>query len=179
MASSGTSGTGSGTFTAVVSDWKNGVVSTVAGDGKAESRDGIGVAAGLRGPCGLVVLTDGKSLVFSGIQSNQTRRYSLVDEKVSTLIGRTGMAGFKNGDSKSAALACPFGMCADPLKPNNLFIGDQGSIRYWDTANDQVTLIAGDAKEGYADGVGSNARFFGITGLLCHPNGKRCTCRTE
>ncbi len=38
-------------------------------------------------------------------------------------------------------------LCADPLKPNNLFIGDCGSIRYWDSATDQVTLIAGDKRD--------------------------------
>ncbi len=71
---------------------------------------------------------------------------------------------FKNSDSKSAAFRSPFLLCADPLKPNNLYIGDYTSIRYWDS---QVTLIAGDAEDGYTDSVGSNARFYAIRGLLC------------
>ncbi len=68
-----------------------------------------------------------------------------------------GGSGFKNGDSKSAAFNGPSALCTDPLKPRNLYIGDSSSVRYWDTATDQVKLIAGDAKDGVSDGVSLKA----------------------
>ncbi len=40
-------------------------VSTVAGDGSAESRDGIGTAASLNRPYAIVESADGKSLIFT------------------------------------------------------------------------------------------------------------------
>ncbi len=151
-------------------DWKSVVVSTVAGGtAEGESKDGVGASAVLSEPHTLIASGDGKHLLFTEPASNRIRCFSL-DGKVSTLLG--GVKGFKNADSKSAAFQSPYSLCADPLKPNNLYIGDITSIRYWDAKTDQVTLIAGDAKEGYGDGVGSNARFRQITGLLCHPNGK-------
>ncbi len=113
---------------------------------------------------------DGQSFVFTGRISHQIRRCNLTDGRVSTLIG--GAQGFKNGDSNSTRFNYPTAICTDPLSTNNLFIGDKTSIRYWDTATDQVTLIAGDAKGGYVDGVGVKARFSSIHGLLCHPNGR-------
>ncbi len=149
-------------------EWRDVVVST-AGDGKAEARDGIGIAAGLSLPWAMIESGDGKSLVFTESGSHRIRRYELLNGRVSTLLGSE--EGFKIGGSKSSA-QFPSVLCSDPLKPNNLYIGDYSSIRYWDSATDQITLIAGDEKEGYADGVGSNARFNSITGLLCHPNGK-------
>ncbi len=145
------------------------LVSSVAGDGTAESKDGIGTAARLN-PHAIIASADGKSLIFSEHQFHRIRRYDLAEGRVSTLLGTS--QGFKNGDSKSTQLSSPYALCTDPLKPNNLFIGDRPSIRYWDTATDQVSLIAGDTTEGYADGVGPNARFKDVAGLVCHPNGK-------
>ncbi len=148
------------------------MVSTIAGDGKRrESRDGVGITAGLDRPRVMIESFDGKSLIFVEEGSNRIRTYRFSDGRVSTLLG-TGAKGFENGDSKSAAFQFPYSLCADPLKRNNLYIGDYTSIRYWDSATDQVTLIAGDEKGGFVDGVGSNARFCQIAGLLCHPNGK-------
>ncbi len=149
---------------------RSGVVTTVAGDGKVSSRDGFRTGAGLITPYALVKSSDEKHFIFGESSSHRIRRFDLADGWVSTLLG--GTEGFKNGDSKSAAFNSLYALCADPLKPNNLYIGDKASIRYWDTATNQVTLIAGDAKIGYADGVSSNARFHNIAGLLCHPNGK-------
>ncbi len=167
--------------------WKDVVVSTIAGDGESTSTDGVGTKAGLYHPFAMIKSADGKSLVFTETGSQRIRCHNFDDGRVSTLLFGAGVQnallfaaeGFKTGHSKNAGFRYPYALCTDPLKPNNLFIGDTSSIRYWDSATDQVTLIAGDGEGGYADGVGSNARFFGITGLLCHPNGKRCTCRTE
>ncbi len=110
------------TAAATVIDWKECVVSTVAGDGNEPSRDGIGIAAGLSRPCAFIESADGKSLLFTETGSHRIRRYDLSDGRVSTLLGSE--AGFKNGDSKSAAFTYPSAICLDPLKPNNLYIGD-------------------------------------------------------
>ncbi len=148
----------------------SGVVTTVVGDGTGESRDGVGTSARVASPRGLLISANGKFLIFTETERHRIRRYNLADGRVSTLFG--GACGFKFDQSSSAAVTCPDALCVDPLHNNNLYIADLTSIRYWDTASDQVTLIAGDAKDGYADGVGSNARFHNVTGLLCHPNGK-------
>ncbi len=175
--------------------WKDIVVSTAAGDGKDECRDGFGPPAALSKPWGLVQSPDARSLIFTEVGSHRIRRYDLIDGmcpffpsllrrifelrfrlfcacvgRVSTLLGSG--KGFVSGDAKTTQFTFPLSLCFDPLKPNNLFIGEYYSIRYWDMAKNEVTLIAGDGTEGFADGVGSKARFYGVSGMLCHPDGK-------
>ncbi len=106
----------------------------------------------------------GKHIIFSEVETHLIRRFTLATGQVSTFAGTQ--------DSKPATFRHPRALCPDPLKPDNFYVGDYTCIRYWDTATNQVTLIAGDEKYGYADGVGSNAQFQQITGLLCHPKGK-------
>ncbi len=127
--------------------WNGSVVSTVAGDGHARVVDGMGTADGVAGPYGIIQSGDAKSLIFSEDSSHRI-------------------------DTKSVAIQHPRGLRVNPLNVNNFYFGDWGSIRYWDSAADQVTLIAGGETKGYADGVGPNARFRFALGVLCHPNGR-------
>ncbi len=53
------------------------VVSTVAGDGTDRCRDGIGTAAHLDRPSGLVRADDGKSLVFTETGSGRVRSFDM------------------------------------------------------------------------------------------------------
>ncbi len=62
-------------------------------------------------------------------------------------------------------------MCVDPINPGCYFAGDSTSIRY--CTPDTVTLFAGDESTGFADGVGSAARFDGVADLLCTANGEK------
>ncbi len=62
-------------------------------------------------------------------------------------------------------------ICCDPINPSAYFVGDSSSIRYVDTVNDMVSLIAGDATQGLEDGIGSEARFNTVRGLICNRAG--------
>ncbi len=65
---------------------------------------------------------------------------------------------------------------ADPLNLNGWYMADQSSIRYYDEANDVVTLVAGSDELGTANGIGAAARFFGIASLLITSDGKQMWC---
>ncbi len=81
-----------------------------------------------------------------------------------TLVGTD--RGFANGDLKSAALNHPYSICSDPTNPESgLFIGDYTSIRYFNGKT--LELVAGHQNEGCRDGIGDQARFSGIEGLVC------------
>ncbi len=57
--------------------WKSVLVSTIAGDGKDHSADGIGLAAGISNAYGLTAFAGGKSLAFVETGSHRVRRFAL------------------------------------------------------------------------------------------------------
>ncbi|MFY8000794.1 MAG: hypothetical protein ACOVSW_19530, partial [Candidatus Kapaibacteriota bacterium] len=77
---------------------------------------------------------------------------------VSTLAG-DGTAGFLDGTGVGARFNQPFGICADGA--GNLFVADyvNNRIRRIAIATGVVTTLAGDGTYGFADGIGTAARF--------------------
>ncbi len=91
---------------------------------------------------------------------------------VITILG-CGTNMFRNGTGcLDAGFVTPYSVCADPLHPSNLYIGDATSIRYADTANDFVSVVVGGSIGGFADGIGSRAMCTDVSSLLCTHDGK-------
>ena len=87
-------------------------------------------------------------------------------EDVSTLAGGGGayQEGFVDGKGSTARFGYPLGITIDAA--GNLYVVDRGnhSIRKV-TLNGEVSTLAGDGKEGFADGEGSAARFWYPAGI--------------
>ncbi len=107
----------------------------------------------------------------------------LVAGQLETFCGLNGR-GFAMGDRRSASFLHPVSVCRDPTSTSPTgtgtgtcyFMADLVSIRYFDEAKDAVTLICGGADAGSADGVGSAARFRGISSILVTADAKTIWC---
>ncbi len=87
-----------------------------------------------------------------------------------TITG-SAASGFVNGPCKLARFNGARSICFDPLHPTHFFIGDQTSVRYCDGVS--VRLVAGSAKEGFANGKSDRALFCEVTGLVCSGDAKQ------
>ncbi len=93
--------------------------------------------------------------------------FAMSSGECESFCGRsTGGEGFAMGNRSSAAFSCPRVVCRDPINASGYFLADSSSIRYFDEAKDQVTLIAGSSVSGTADGVGADARFQEIDSMI-------------
>jgi DNA-binding beta-propeller fold protein YncE len=143
-------------------DAATGAVTTLAG--KADlcgSADGVGAAARFCGPAGIAADAAG-SVVFVADTPNHTiRRIDVATGTVTTLAGLAGHAGSTDGTGSAARFYNPRGLAVDAAG-TTLFVADMSgrTIRHIDVATAAVTTLAGLANTpGYADGVGSAARF--------------------
>ncbi len=86
--------------------------------------------------------------------------------KFATFAGASGSYGNANGSGVVARFHSPAGMCKDPA--GNIILADQenNSVRRINNFG-EVTTIAGDGSQGYADGQGTNAKFHFPTGVAC------------
>ncbi len=125
----------------------------VCGSGRDGTADGEFDRANFGYPQAVCLSIDRKELICS---DHQLRRIDLSSGRVSTVTGAAAAAVFSN----------PLSLCADPTKVGCYWIGDITSIWYWDGKT--VSPIAGGGGEGvgFADGVGSAARFWRVMGLL-------------
>jgi sugar lactone lactonase YvrE len=89
--------------------------------------------------------------------------FKYVTIKVNTLAG-SEETGFVNGNGPDARFNIPNGMCTD--KDGNVYVADAGNhcIRKISPGGD-VSTFAGSGVAGYADGVGTAAKFNGPNGL--------------
>ena len=133
----------------------DGVVSTLAGTGKAGAVNGNSTQASFNGPAGIAV--DASGNVFVADQNNHLIRKISTTGTVTTFAGN-GKAGLLNGNGIAAAFNGPCGIALD-LK-GNLYVADQNNkvIRKITPSGD-VTTLAGSSSQGYADGKGIAASF--------------------
>ncbi len=100
---------------------------------------------------------------------------SLSADEVETICGVTERDRTSGTRLLDARFVYTYGVCIDPIRPLNLYVGDISTIRYVDNATDTVSLIAGhDTRRfPFADGIGSAAKFNAVYDLLCTRNGER------
>lgn len=130
-----------------------GEVTTLAG-GIEGSLDGIGTSARFSRPCG--ILYDGVgNLYISGSNEQRIRKLVLATGEVTTIAGSDW--GYADGIGMAAQFASLAGITSD--EKGNLYVVDSfnNRIRKIVITTSTVTTLAG-ADNGYADGIGTNAR---------------------
>jgi sugar lactone lactonase YvrE len=136
----------------------DGMVSTVAGAaGDEQTLDGAGGAARFAAPCALARDPAGV-LYIAESQGNCIRRMT-ADGVVTTLAGRAGYSGFRNGTGAEAEFNGPVALAVDAA--GNLIVADSRNqlIRRVTPAG-QVTTLAGLPEEaGSEDGPLATATF--------------------
>ena len=88
-----------------------------------------------------------------------------------TVAGSQGMRGSADGDHANAIFDRPDAVAIDDVA-NELYVADRGNhlirvVRVWapGNASDFVYTLAGGGVRGYADGIGTNARFASPAGV--------------
>ncbi len=139
-------------------DAATGIISTVAGSGKAGLSGDGGPATGAQLDAPIDVAVDHEERLFIADLFN--RRIRRVDPE-------TGIISTVAAIAEEGGLASPSGIAVD--QDGNLFIADQGDhrIRRIDAVSGIMTTVAGDGHEGFAgDGAaGANARLSSPRGV--------------
>jgi len=134
-----------------------GIVTTVAGNGSYfVCTDGEKTKATFDHPTGVVVDTQG-NLYVADCNNNRIRKIVLETGEVTTFCGN-GQIGFVDKKGSCAQFSSPHGICVD--SHDNLYVADtyNHSLRKISPTG-VVTTLAGGTKEGYKDGMGSQALF--------------------
>lgn len=140
-----------------------GVVTTLAGGSGTTTAgylNGTGTAAMFKSPHAVAV--DGSGNVYVADQSNHLVRKITSTGVVSTIAGQATTAGYANGQGTEAKFNQPFGIAVDGY--GNLYVADRSNhvIRKI-TSSGMVSTFAGGAGgtiAGYADGIGTEAKFW-------------------
>jgi len=137
-----------------------GIVTTLAGQaGVVGSTDGIGAGAAFYSPTDLALNPESTALYVTD-SGNCTIRKVTLDGVVSTLVGRAGESGSADGIGAQARFSRMGGLTVD--RAGMIYVADSSNntIRRV-TPDGLVTTLAGSPGQfGYADGVGSEVRFY-------------------
>lgn len=132
-----------------------GVVSTLAGDGRCGFKDGIGTASRFEYPTGIAL--DGDGNLYVADQDNHLIRMISAAGRVSTLAG-DGRPGYRDGDYRRARFNYPSGVAVDAA--GNIYVADQGNHRIRVVKpSGAVSTLAGDGNGSFCDGTGVHASF--------------------
>ncbi len=143
-----------------------GVITPLAGlRGTPGFVNGTGTAARFNRPYGSVRLSNGNLLVADA--GNNALREITPAGVVTTLTG-TGTAGFKDGALNEAVFNGPQDVVVDSL--GFIYVADNFNNRVRRIRNGIVETIAGSGAQGYAEGAGSQAQFFGLEGIALSPD---------
>jgi ABC-type branched-subunit amino acid transport system substrate-binding protein len=142
-------------------------VSTLAGDGQRDYRDGPAAQARFNWPGGVAADAQGNVYVaeFFG---HRVRRIT-ADGTVSTLAG-TGAPGHADGPGSTAQFNMPAGLDVDA--EGNIYVADAGNdcMRLVRPDGTVITL-AGDGNQGYQDGPAAQTQFYSPTGVAVDASG--------
>jgi sugar lactone lactonase YvrE len=142
----------------------SGATSTLAGTaGSSGSTDGTGTAARFSIPYGIT--TDGTYLYVADSGNNTIRKIVISSGAVTTVAGTAGSSGSTDGTGTAAMFYTPYGITTDG---KNLYVADSrnDTIRKIVISTGAVTTVAGTAGySGYADGTGTEARFYDPNGI--------------
>ncbi len=133
-----------------------GVVSTLAGDGVYGFVDGIGTAARFRFPECITI--DAMGNVYVADSGNHCIRKITPTGEVTTYAG-SGTIGFADGVITEAKFSSPYGLTIDAS--GNMYVADSENNRIRKiTPAGMVSTLAGIGTIGFADGIGTEAKFF-------------------
>jgi sugar lactone lactonase YvrE len=139
----------------------SGVVTTLAGSGTAGYLDGTGTSALLNGPTGLFVDFNGNVIVS---EAAGYRIRQITPSGVVTTLAGDGTKGYVDGIGTSAKFDSTEGLTVD--RSGNIYVTDPNINRIRKiTPSGVVTTLAGDGTQGFADGIGTNAKIYYPTGV--------------
>jgi len=148
----------------------DGRVSTIAGSGAAGSggfADGPAASARFNAPRGIAV--DSAGNVYVADTLNQRIRKITPAGAVTTVAG-SGDQGTANGAAGAARFSSPDGIAVDST--GDLFVADNSSFRIREILTSGVVIdVAGNAREGFADGPAASAQFDFPAGLAVDGSG--------
>lgn len=148
--------------TVAVLDPATGVVTQIAGlPGTSGFSDGNGTGALFNRPYGLTQMSNGDLLVAD--QGNNRIRRVTLSGVVTTFAG-TGAVGSANGNRLSATFNNLQDVKRDPLT-DLIYVSDSMNHTIRRITGSTVETIAGDGTAGYAEGIGTAARFFYVEGI--------------
>ncbi|MEO7692687.1 MAG: IPT/TIG domain-containing protein [Chryseolinea sp.] len=144
----------------------DGMVSTLAGSLAEGSTDGTGAAAKFSNPAGLAI--DKSGILYVADRGNHRIRKITPAGVVTTLAGST--IGFADGQGTAAKFNEPAGLTVDAN--GNVYVSDykNNSIRKI-TPDGLVSTLAGTGVQGYADGKGSESKFYNPLGMTLASDG--------
>lgn len=138
----------------------DGLVTTFAGTGRGEDRDGIGTDAGFKEPVGLALdLTGNLYVADSG---NDKIRMVTPSGTVTTFAG-TGRPGYGDGPAALALFKGPRGVAVSPL--GVVFVADTKNHAIRRIAGGVVSTLAGTTHGGSVDGPPNVAEFKEPSGI--------------
>jgi sugar lactone lactonase YvrE len=144
----------------------DGIVSTIAGTGENGFQDGPGVTAKFREPGGLEFFNG--ELYVADWFNHRIRKIDNTNN-VTTFAGRNSR-GLEDGTELQAKFNVPKDLVKD--NAGNFYVVEQDNNAVRKISSDgSVTTIAGDGTQGFADGMGSEARFYRPRGIAIDNNG--------
>lgn len=149
---------------------RDGIVSTLAGDGQAGFADGDASAARFNQPYGIALDVTETTLYVADYLNHALRAIDLISGTVSTLAGN-GSAGMVDGRGAAARFNQPYNVRVDAQ--GALWVPDQlnHALRRVSPAG-EVRTVAGSGQSGSSDGQGAEARFSNPTGVAPLPDGR-------
>jgi DNA-binding beta-propeller fold protein YncE len=141
-----------------------GSLSTVAGDGRHDFRDGAAAQASFRYPWGLALDVASEKLYIADTYSHCLRVLDLQQGQVTTLAGKCGTPGLQGGAASDVRFRFPIGLA---YRAGVLYIADSDNhcIRRVE-ATGQVTTFAGTCGSyGTSEGMVGIARFYFPRGI--------------
>lgn len=130
--------------------------------------DGSAGAARFHEPYGVARLPSG-DLVVADLGNHRIRRVTAAGD-VTTLAG-DGTPDMIDGPAAEARFHSPKALAVDAA--GDVFVSDVGNHRVRRiSAAGVVETVAGDGSEGFTNGMGTVARFFGQEGIAVTPDGK-------
>jgi len=135
------------------------VVSRFAGSGSSGSTDAQGSAARFYQPSGVAV--DASGNIYVGDYRNHRIRKITQGGLVSTFAG--SWEGYVDDTGLAAEFSYPKGLAVDVLE--NIYVADSYNNRIRKISPAGVVTTVAGSTYGYADGIGTNAKFYQPAGL--------------
>jgi sugar lactone lactonase YvrE len=153
-----------------------GVVTTLAGSGLAQTKNGAGLLAGFATICDIVTDSEGNVYVsesgssLSGMLFNQNSIRKITPSgNVITLAGSSS-TGSQDGAGSAATFNAPRGLAVDIS--GNIYVADAGNHKIRKVSKSGiVSTLAGYGVSGNLDASGANATFNGPTDIVVDSSG--------
>jgi sugar lactone lactonase YvrE len=147
---------------------KEGVVTTLAGDGTRGLKNGAGLSAQFNEPYGIAIDKSG-NLYVADTFNNLIRKVT-PDGTVTTFAG-DGIEGYRDGVLSVARFYYPRGLTFDA--EGNLLVVERGNHRIRKiSVSGEVTTLAGNGSPGITDGKAMSAKFNQPTDIAINSKGE-------